>query len=216
MENILEQVFGKKTPEEIEIQNQIDAIIKEREEANENEKWEKRLNPLYEKLTSLYRERSRNRARLRMKPENKEVLTEEEIVARIKERAKKRKESISDNIGTLLEAYKALPRDEKRIFVREVFEDVRPDGAEPKFTKRLSRDETGKFLEYLVQCVIDYIIYEGIEGVDEVSFRADGLKHSIEEGKWVVSTDGFLQVFGSEPFEDDDLIFQRVNLGECY
>ena len=217
METLMERVFGKKTPEEIEIENQIEVIRKEREEANEDEKWEKRLNPLYEKLMELSRERAKNRVRLRRKIEPSQKLTEEEIVARIKERSEKQKQSVSGKLGALIDAYNALSSDEKRIFMRELFDDFHMDGAEPQFTKPLPKEKTGKFLEYLVQCVIDFIIYEGIEEVDEVRFQVDGLKHSIAEGMWTPSSDASIHVYGTEPLsEDDTLMFQRVKLGECY
>lgn len=56
-------------------------------------------------------------------------------------------------------------------------------------------DKLSGFLEQLVQATIDFLKANGYDDVDEVAFKADGLKTSVEFGRWTPDTDAYVGLY---------------------
>lgn len=61
-----------------------------------------------------------------------------------------------------------------------------------------TNDNASELQELLMQTTIDFIKERGLIDIDDVSFSADGLKESIDYGKWVPSTDSYLALYGKQ------------------
>lgn len=112
----------------------------------------------------------------------------------IKKANKFKKDSCSEQVNKLIEVYNALSDDEKRRFKFMTYDDFDkiPDHVNPKTTHQDICD----LQEILVQDVIDFINERGLDEIDAVNFRADGLTVSAKEGKWTPSTDSSISVEG--------------------
>lgn len=72
------------------------------------------------------------------------------------------------------------------------------DTSEEFEIKPISTKQVYELHNTLMQTTIDYLKENNIEHIDEIMFSADGLKESIEYGKWNACTDSSVTLYGYE------------------
>lgn len=165
----------------------------------------KRCNDILDELKDVRRKRiewaknTRRETRALKKVEVKEI---------IEKANKSKKDSCSEKVNALIDAYNGLSDDEKRRFKYMTYDEMSeiPDHVNPKTTHQDICD----LQEILVQDVIDFINERGLNEIDAVDFRADGLTVSAKEGKWTPSTDSSISVEG---LDNSDKYPSRTRIG---
>ena len=151
----------------------------------------KRCNDILDELKDVRRKRIEEAKNTRRETRALKKVDVKEIV---KKANKAKKDSCSEKVNALIDAYNGLSDDEKRRFKYMTYDEISeiPDHVNPKTTHQDICD----LQEILVQDVIDFINERGLDEIDAVNFRADGLTVSAKEGKWTSSTDSSISVEG--------------------
>ena len=73
-----------------------------------------------------------------------------------------------------------------------------------------TNDDASELQELLMQTAINFIKEKGLIDIDDISFSTDGLKESIDYGKWVPSTDSYLALYGKQINENGQYYIKKL------
>ena len=141
-------------------------------------------------------------------------INKEEFMRKREAERKARLERYPEKLKKLINEYETLNEDERRAFGTETsphffyYEDY----DYPQTTK----EDTKELLETLVQTCIDFINERQLKDIECVSFRADALQASAEEGEWTPSTDASVLLLGEQTVKSSDgdidfPVYKKIN-----
>ena len=191
----------KKLLEESEEEKRLnEAYYKELEDFESSPEYiahKQRCNAIFDELKAVRKKRIEEAKKTRHEERALKKVDVQEIVKKANEA---KKNSCSEQVNNLVEAYSALSDDEKRRFKFMAYDEVCdiPDHVNPKTTHQDICD----LQEILVQDAIDFINERGLEEIDAVRFSVDGLTVSAKEGKWTPASDSSISVEGIDYSSD--------------
>lgn len=198
-EEILEKIHQEQnrfesTPEYIEHNKILDALYKEKDEAQ------------FKRLTEAKKYRKERSRKKGIVIDFSKETAEERFVrlAKAKLRKEERIASLPEMLKQTIIMYNSLSDDEKKVFCHEAvgYDDSKLNDME---NKQITHEQTKQLQDILVQTCIDYINENGLKDVDAVHFSADGLQESATHNEWTASTDSYLTLEGME--YDDSVKF---------
>ena len=202
--------FLIKSPEELEIENQLKNNIEELHASEVYASYIEKENTLYDKLHEIKSKKSRKLMTAFKNEANK--IKKEEIL----NKHKVKNENNFSHIEKQLQDYlNTLNKNEKCAIFR-IFSRLSNKFDIKEYENPVTTTEHIKQLqEILVQVCINYINENKLTDIEEVHFNADSLQSSAHYGEWVCQTDSYISIDGYQNDDECDHV-TRKRIGEYY
>ena len=207
------EALFEETPKEKAINEEIDKEMESFEKNPESVAHHARIDALLQKLKEAQKEHHDEVVKKYRKPERVKPMPEKEIKARKEAERHAYPKELEDAIA----AFKQLNPQQQDLFFANIRGIGNRDYRQYK-NPVTTKENLKQLLEILVQTTIDYINENNLTDIDTVSFSADNLQPSVEAGKWVCFTDGFLRAYGmgSEEFNGKTIDGVTQIIGEYF